>query len=155
MKVFSKCHIFGCLSNKWLLYHNLSQTPCTSPLGYWPEVIDRVTYLLRVGSERKEIKSIHSNYEYVNSWYVGAAREAVVQEPLDIMLYHFVPQTTGFSRKLKSKWYRKEQSTGIRHCKIHPLSTNNILRMEGSKSGSLWSTSKKRYLFAELNFIVP
>ena len=62
------------------------------------------------------------------------AREAVVQEPLDIMLYHFVPQTKGLSRKLKSKWHRKEQSTGIRYSKIHPLSTNNILRMEGSKS---------------------
>ena len=102
MKVFSKCHIFGCLSNKWLLYHNLSQTPCTSPLGYWPEVIDRVTYLLRVGSERKETKSFHSNYRYVNSWYAGVVRKAVVQEPLDIIVYDFVPQTTGLSRKLKS-----------------------------------------------------
>ena len=64
------------------------------------------------------------------------------------MISNFLPQTIGLSRKLKSKWHRKKPFTGICKCKVYPLSTNNILRMEGTESGSLWSTSNKRYLFA-------
>ena len=57
------------------------------------------------------------------------------------MISHFVPQTAGLSWKLKSKWHCKKQSPGSCSCKVHPLSANNILPLEGSESGSLWSTS--------------
>ena len=70
------------------------------------------------------------------------------------MTSHFVPQTIGLSRKLKSKWHRKKQSPGISTCKVYPLSANSILPLEGSESGSLWNTSNKRYLFVHV-FIFP
>ena len=78
MKGLSKNLIFRCLSNQWFSYCNLSRTTCTSPLGYSPEMVYRVTYWFCLCFITTQARSFNNYYRRVNSWYLIVVNEGVL-----------------------------------------------------------------------------